>query len=449
MSIRSRLRHFQLWVATVFLYDATILVAELMLSVYAFALRPRLRRQQMGKLRSIARLFGTRAHQQCYWFHAVSLGEVKLAEALAEKVRQQDARLDVVITTITESGYSYAASRPRAFDTALYYPPDLSMLLRRFISNFRPRVLVIIESDFWPNQIRQTASQGIPILVANGRLSETSARRYEHLAGLGQRLLSRLDFVYAQNDEFAQRFMRAGVASQRIAVCGNLKFSSGAVELPSESLAATRRKWQVSSQAITITFGSVHLAEMPELANAIRYVHSVFHGIEFIIVPRHPELFQDLRTFRRQGLFGYERLSPTQSGASSLVPVSFVRQTGILKELYSVSDIGFVGGTFCEVNGHNLIEPGLCGIPVLFGPNTKEQQVLRQAVLAHEAGHQVLNGLQLGKTLQRYLEDATLYTRTCDNAKRMVQALAGVSDKLVHDILQQRPVEVESLAGNF
>lgn len=303
---------------------------------------------------------------QSIWVHAVSLGEVLAATPLVKALQQQYPDKAIIVTTLTPTG----SERVEAiFNNSVYHvyaPYDLPALISRFLKRVNPALLIIIETEIWPNIIHQCTQRQIPIIIANGRLSAQSARGYARFRALTAATLRQVTQLAAQTPAEAERFIELGLPAERITITGNIKFD---IEIPTalaEKAIALKQQWG-SNRPVWIA-ASTHDGEEEQILTAFKTVKHQFPQLLLVLVPRHPERFNPVATLcQRQGFIITRRSENTS--ATTATEIYLGDTLGELLMLYQAADLAFVGGSLIPVGGHNLLEPAAIGIPSLTGPH--------------------------------------------------------------------------------
>ena len=301
------------------------------------------------------------------WIHAVSVGESTAAVPLIRALRERYEALDIVVTTTTLTGAENVARTLGDSVVQVYFPYDLPAILRRFLIHFSPRLLIIMETELWPNTIAQCRQREIPILLANARLSEHSLHAYLKLSAVSRELIRSFNVIAAQSAADADRFHQLGADHERIQITGSLKFD---VELPAsllEEAEVLRRKLGVNRPVLI--FGSTRDGEEALLLPAMAPLQTLFADLLLVIAPRHPERFGEVAALCRDAGFTVV----TDSSQKACVPETAIYLLDVMGELprfYAAADVAFVGGSLLPLGGHNVLEPAALGIPVLCGPYT-------------------------------------------------------------------------------
>jgi len=299
------------------------------------------------------------------WLHAVSLGESIAAAPLVEALLERYPHLPITMTCMTPTG----SARIRAlFGERVqhgYLPYDLPWAARRFIGRLRPRLAILMETELWPNHIHQCARLNIPVVLANGRLSERSARGYARFGRLTRAMLGELSWLAVQTQVEAQRFCALGALPERVAVTGSIKFDIRPPAGIAERAAALRCDWQAQTRPLWIA-ASTHSGEDEIVLAAHQILLKSRPDTLLILVPRHPERFASVYQLAEKQGFTVKRRS-TDEQVDETTQVLLGDTLGELLFLYALADLAFVGGSLVPHGGHNLLEPAALGKPLLAG----------------------------------------------------------------------------------
>lgn len=301
------------------------------------------------------------------WVHAVSLGESIAAAPLIRELLQRYPHLPITVTSMTPTGSERIQALFGDRIQHCYLPYDLPWACARFFRRVQPRLALIMETELWPNHIHQCAKQGVPVVLANARLSARSARGYARFARLTAPMLAELSLIAAQTEAEAERFRQLGARPGCVAVTGSIKFDlqvDAALQLRASQL---RGEWGAQARPVWIA-ASTHAGEDEIILAAHRQLLASFPEALLILVPRHPERFAAVFELCLREGFATARRS-CQEAVSAQTRVLLGDTLGELLFLYALADLAFVGGSLVENGGHNLLEPAALGKPLLSGPH--------------------------------------------------------------------------------
>lgn len=375
--------------------------------------------------------------------HSVSVGETLAAEPLVRSLQAANPDLTITITTTTPTG-SDQVKRLYAQDLAagrifhVYLPYDLPWLMSRFIKKIQPRICIIMETELWPNIIRSCNKQQVPIILANARLSEKSAKGYAKFSKLTQPMLQGLDLIAAQHRTDAERFIGLGVAQNRVDVTGSIKFD---ISVPDAALdQANELKKQWGEDRLVLVLASSHEGEDDLILNSYQQLLSVFPELLLVLVPRHPERFDEVAAIVLSKKLRLLRRSES-SGTSSLQPnrttqVYLADSMGEMLSFLATADIAIIGGSFIEHGGHNPLEACALAKAVVMGPSDYNFAAISQQLIAQDAMQQTPNS-ELTICLQQLLERPEMRLEMGLNGQRVVAENQGAVAHLT-DLMTQK-----------
>ena len=305
--------------------------------------------------------------KQGIWIHAISVGEVLAAVPLIKQLRKTYPHIPLIVTTTTVTGSARVQALNQEGVSHVYCPYDLPGAVRRFIKQVQPRLLILIETELWPNLIHKCYQQKIPIILANARLSAHSYTGYRRFQVITRPMLQKLDLVLAQAQPDGERFIDLGVDRTRLQITGSIKFD---LTIPSHLETdgkVLRAEW--GGMRPVLIAASTHAGEEEILLNAFSQLRKQLPELVLIIVPRHPERFDAVAQLCQQRGFNCIRRSQGVSATPNMD--IFIGDTmGELLLFYAAADVAFIGGSLAPVGGHNPLEPAALGIPVITGPHT-------------------------------------------------------------------------------
>jgi 3-deoxy-D-manno-octulosonic-acid transferase len=344
------------------------------------------------------------------WLHGASAGEIALLKPLVSLLERDMPTVPLVISAYSSTGLSAAKNTfPRHRVT--FFPFDLTFVVSRFLSRLDPCLIVIVESDFWPNFLSIALARKIPVAVINGKISARSARRNARARFLPH-LLRQLPLLAVQTTEHAERMRQLGVATSRLRVTGNMKYDSIDSDIKSEEARQVRSSLGYADDDVVIIGGSLHEREDQVLLDSFLNLKPGVSRRALIMVPRYPRNTRRLE----QAVSARDQLAvrKTLVDAGQCTPpgssgVLIVDTVGELRTLYAVADIAFVGGSLffrgSNKGGHNLMEPAILALPVIFGPYHSSFKDTVAELLEADAGVEVNDGAGLVAALDDLVDD--------------------------------------------
>jgi 3-deoxy-D-manno-octulosonic-acid transferase len=389
--------------------------------------------QRMG---SLPLSFNTDA-ESSIWIHAVSVGEVLSVGPLVRDLRARYPRLRVFLSTTTLTGQAVARRQVQDVDGTFYFPFDLGIYVRRTLDLVRPALFVMVETEIWPNLLRECRARGVKTAIVNGRLSPRSYPRYRLIRGFMRRVLGDVDALCVQSDEAARRFVDVGAAPTKVTVTGSLKFDALEVA-PSavQSRARDRvlRYFRVPASRPVIVAGSTMKGEDAAVIRAFRRVLTSVPGTLLILAPRHLERVDDVEQLCRNEGLRTARRTELPIDAEPRADVVILDSLGELAKIYQLATVAFVGGSLVPTGGHNILEPAIFGKPIVFGPHMQNFAEIADAFLRHAAGVQVADDRDLDEVLLDLMTDPVRRARLGAAARALVEANRGAKDKTL-DVL--------------
>ena len=360
------------------------------------------------------------------WVHAVSVGEVQAAQPLIRHLLRREC--SVLVTTTTPTG-------ARRLDDLLgkavqhcYTPFDLGLIMRRFLDAVSPRLVLVMETEIWPNMLAACERRGIEVILVNARLSPRSAGAYARARGFSAETMRRFALIAAQSADDAARFQYLGVDPARITVTGSIKFD---VQLPAsltDRAEVMRLAWGINRPVWVAA--STHEGEEEQLLVVHTRVRRDFPAAMLVLVPRHPERFERVAALvQRQGLKLARRSLNQPCDADTAVYLGDTM--GELPVVLAAADVAFVGGSLVPTGGHNLLEPAAVGVPGLTGPHTFNFAEITRLLVQKEAAVQVADAAALGDWLTRWLGDAAERARIGENGRRTIEQNRGALQRVI------------------
>jgi 3-deoxy-D-manno-octulosonic-acid transferase len=373
-------------------------------------------------------LFDDAAQKGGIWVHAVSVGEVLAISRLVQQLLERYPGLPVLITTATPTG----AERVKAlFGDEVehrYAPIDLPWVVRRFLRAYRPRLLILVETEIWPNLIHHAEQAGVPSLLANARMSLRSARGYHRLAALTREALRNISLIAPHGEEDGERFLTLGARHDQVKVTGSIKFD---VHIPGslrERADVMRRDW--GGQRPVWLAASTHEGEDELILRAHEAIRQRIADALLVLVPRHPERFDRVAQLVAEQGFPLVRRSE-QRPCSEETAVFLGDSMGELTLFMGASDLAFIGGSLVPRGGHNILEAAAQGVAVVFGPHMFNFNEISQLFLDEGAAAQVDSVDALATQVIEWLGDSSERSRIGEKGRALVDSNRGAMERLM------------------
>ena len=331
------------------------------------------------------------------WIHAASVGEVRAAGALVRALKAEAPERSIIISTFTATGNRVARQTGIA-DKVIFFPLDFSWIARRAVKRIAPSLLLFIETEIWPNLVRQAYRRGIPTILLSGRVSAKALSRYELARPFFRRVLAQYTALGMQSPEDAERMLKLGAPEKKVSVVGSLKFAVDGTFSGRAAICST------SDRQIFVA-GSSHRGEELVLLRALQLTRAVIPKLMMVLAPRHPERFSEVEKLLRESPFSFERKTRLQADQYFQKDVLLLDTVGELREFFNAADVAFVGGSLVEIGGHNLLEPARCRKPVLFGPYMENFKTIAEGMKRNGGAIEVHGAEDLARVLTELLSD--------------------------------------------
>lgn len=363
------------------------------------------------------------------WLHAVSVGESIAARPLLKNLRSRYPDHAILVSNTTETGRAIASGFPE-IDLCIYFPFDFLPAVRRTLDLIRPVMVVIMETEIWPNFTREARRREIPLLLANGRISDRSFSGYLRFSWFFRHALQLFSRLCMQTDLDSQRITAIGAPADRVVTTGNIKYDIPFRQVHVDEKKRLRDLYAIEDKVTVITAASTHAGEEQHIISAYQTLLKNNRELFLILVPRHPERSPEVSSLLERSGVPFRRRTTLQDGEQ--LPegtVLLVDTVGEMMNLYALSDIAFVGGSLVPTGGHNLLEPASLGVPCLFGPHMSNFREIAALVLQYQAGIQVESPQGLIDACQKWLIDSPLRLEYGRNGLKMMTENGGATDR--------------------
>lgn len=423
------------------LYDSVLFIAAFVLIPYYL-----IRGLRRGKMRRglrerlgfypvdrLAALDG----KKVIWIHAVSVGETRAAIPLVKALKRLYPDYALLLSNVTETGHQIAAEIAEV-DLCLFFPFDFSRVVQRVLKRVNPALVIIVETEIWPNFVRIARGRNIPVILANGRISDRSFPRYRLIRPWLKPILDHFSAFCMQSEQDAERIRTLGASPDKVVVTRNIKFDMAA-PVPDEAMAAAiRADFHLPADHAVWVAGSTHAGEEEILGDCFRQLVQEGRKLVLVLVPRHPERCRSVA----DALEARELPVVWRSAIGSLHrslrtgEILLVDTVGEMLKFYASADLVFVGGSFVRVGGHNVLEAALLKKPALFGPFTHNFKEITSLLLADRAGVRVDDERDLVGKVRTLLDDPARCAAMGARGKALLERNAGATDQTVAVVRQ-------------
>ncbi|MBN2453904.1 MAG: 3-deoxy-D-manno-octulosonic acid transferase [Candidatus Omnitrophica bacterium] len=359
------------------------------------------------------------------WIQAVSVGEVALCRSLIPLIKKQFPGRSIVFSTITRTGNDLAKKLFGGEAIILYFPLDFSVTAKKAVDKIRPALYIMVETEIWPNVLKELLARSVPAILINGRISDRSIDKYMMAKPFIKKALGAIRAFCMQSDIDAERIKAIGAEAGRVRVTGNMKFDSDAPAVTAGQ--AGRGLFGLKRGDLVFVAGSTHGGEEEALILVYRELLKEFPCLKLVIAPRHIERTHEVENIIRRLSFEPVRLSVPDGAKGPARKVYLIDEIGHLNDAYAMAEIVFIGGSLIPHGGQNPIEPAALGKSVIFGPYMFNFRTVIAALLKNGAAIQVRGQEELAKAAVRLLKDGSARNTLGENAKKVVEANRGAS----------------------
>ncbi len=372
------------------------------------------------------------------WLHAASVGEVRVVSIIAPELKKINPDLSFIASVVTESGKKEAERILKEVDLVFHAPMDLKRFVKRALASLDPCALILVETELWPNLIKEAKKRGCSVALINGRISGESFSKYLLFKSLFCETLSYVDLFCMQSEEDAERIRRLGAEPNKIKALGNLKFDRMATQISKIDKNVLKKKLSIPGELRVIVGGSTRNGEEEILIRVFQRLKDEYENLVLLLAPRHLDrtkkiekmlLSHKLDFVRRSELDGEK---PLQSAR-----VILLNTMGELASIYAMADLAFVGGSLVPLGGHNLLEPAACGVCVVFGPHVDHFKAAADFLIRCGGGIKVKNEEELYAQVLSLLKDEDKRKRMGKAAYEAIKKQSGVSQKTAQLISSQ------------
>ena len=379
--------------------------------------------------------------EESIWIQAVSVGEVLTVRALLPQLRERYPRLRIFVSTTTMTGQNVARTNVQGVDGVFYFPLDLPFVVRRTLAVVKPRLFIMMETELWPNLLRECRRAGVKTVLVNGRISARSHPRYMLARRFFRRVLADVDRFCMQSEESARRIIEIGAPRERVTVTGSLKFDSLEIpgSVPDRGHNRVLRYFRIPPERPVIIAASTLRGEEEPVLDAFQRIRATWGNALLIIAPRKPERFVEAERLAQQRGWRVARRKELPVDAEPRVDVVILDTIGELAQLYQIATLVFVGGSLADAGGHNILEPAVFGKPIVFGPHMHNFAEISRTFLENRGAVQVHSATGLETVLVDLLSDPVRRASLGAAARALVEANRGARQRSLAVITQLLP----------
>lgn len=417
-----------------FLYDL-LLTFFLIVHIPYLLIRRLLKKSPKNLLRERLGSYPDVSSKRPIWVHAASVGEVLCSLPLLKKIKMEIPDCEIVLTTMTSTGNETARKLIPEANRILFFPIDHPLLIRRGIQKISPRLLLIAETELWPNLLRLCGKKKIPLVLFNGRISERSIRGYLRFRSFFKKCLDHILFFLMQTEEDRNRIIQIGASAEKTSVVGNIKFDQAFPPVDAESTTELFASLSLLGNEPILIAGSTHPGEEEILIRVFKNLKEIYPLLILLLAPRHLDRLEEVeKTLRQEGLSWNRRSSlarQNQKGASSVILLDTM---GELMKLYRLGTVVFIGGSLVSIGGHNPLEPLVFKKCVLFGPYMFNFFDISRRLIAEGGAILVKDSEELFSQLKRFLSDEKARNEVGERGYQFLQKHRGATERILEKI---------------
>ena len=364
------------------------------------------------------------------WIHAVSVGETVAASPVVKELKKELPQYKIIFSTTTYTGQNMAQKIINDADAVIYFPFDLPFAVKRALKTINPELIMIIETELWPNFIKIAKNKEHKIIYANGRISDSSFRKYKYLGSIMPDMLNDIDCLAMQSEQDKNRVIELGANSEKVLNLGNTKFDQNYSTISETKKKDYLKKFQINKDRLVFVAGSTHADEEKNLIEIYKELKIDFPNLYFIVAPRDIERAAEIEVIFKRNNINSIKKTELKNQSPDKIDVLILNTIGELAQIYSLADLVFVGGSMMGKGGHNILEPAAQGKLVFFGPDMSNFKDSTELLLENKVGIQVENYDQLKERLTYYLKNKKELKNIGEKAKKIILENKGASKKI-------------------
>ncbi len=421
-----------------YLMDLIYLLVALGYSPVLLYRRLRYNRYRQGWNNRFGRINRRQPDKKCIWIHAVSVGEVNATQTIVDELTKKFSDHEILITTTTDTGFAQANAIYGSRLQVCYFPLDLSWITERAVAAIKPSICILMELEVWPNFAQQAAALNIPVIVANGRVTERSMSRYMKIKPFVKKMFANVTCILAQTEQYAQRFRQLGCNDEKVIVTGSLKYDTAQITDKVEGADVLASQLFGKFEIPLWVAGGTGTDEERIIIDVYKKLREKdeFRDVRLAIVPRKPERFDEVAALIKAKGFDLIRYSEVKNNKSNskLDSVILGDTMGDLRKFYSLATVVFVGRSLVPMGGSDMMESAALGKCTVFGPHAFNFEQTVTALLADNGAILVNNAEELLATLEKCLSDEDYAEQISANGRKVIEQNQGATEKTVAKI---------------
>jgi 3-deoxy-D-manno-octulosonic-acid transferase len=376
------------------------------------------------------------ANKNTVWIHAVSVGETVAASPIVKELKKELTDHKIIFSTTTYTGQNMAKQIIDDADAVIYFPFDLPFAIKNALNTINPDLIMIIETELWPNFIKIAKKQSYKIIYANGRISDSSFKKYKYLGSIMPEMLNNIDYLAMQSEEDKRRVIELGADKNRVSNLGNTKFDQSYSTISKSKKTQYLNEFNISQDDLVFVAGSTHDDEEINLIEIYKELKNKFPNLYFIIAPRDIERADEIKNLFNNYNIDSVKRTDIENKMSEKDNVLILNTIGELAQIYSLADLVFVGGSMMGKGGHNILEPAAHGKLVFFGPDMSNFKDSTRLLLKNNVGIQVNNWEELKQNFLYYLNNRQELKDKGNKARRVILKNRGASKRIVESAMK-------------
>lgn len=376
------------------------------------------------------------ANKNTVWIHAVSVGETVAASPIVKELKKELTDHKIIFSTTTTTGQNMAKQIIDDADAVIYFPFDLPFAIKNALNTINPDLIIIIETELWPNFIKIAKKQSHKIIYANGRISDSSFKKYKYLGSIMPEMLNNIDYLAMQSEEDKRRVIELGADKNKVSNLGNAKFDQSYSTISQSKKTQYLNEFNILQDDLVFVAGSTHDDEEINLIKIYKELKNKFPNLYFIIAPRDIERADEIKNLFNNYDIDSVKRTDIEKKMSEKDNVLILNTIGELAQIYSLADLVFVGGSMMGKGGHNILEPAAHGKLVFFGPDMSNFKDSTRLLLKNNVGIQVNNWEELKQNFLYFLNNRQELKEKGNKARRVILKNRGASKRIVESALR-------------